>query len=153
MGIMNIRTPWQHLSGCIWLARLTDKARLMSQGNLPRDYLMLLGHPRGIDGHFVRHFGLDRNTTLEAVQLDDSSVERWFLVQPGVTEASIQTWNELAPNLGRRGWPGQEEFALVCKHFFGKEPSELPAESFFELIRLDESDVTSASLVSRRECS
>ena len=135
---MNIRAPLQTLSGCIWLARLTDKARLMSQGNLPPDYLRMLGHPRGIDGHFLRHFGLDKDATLEAVQLDDSSVERWFRLQPGVTETSIQTWNKLAPNLGRRGWPGQEAFVFVCRRFFGKEPNELPAESFFGLILLDE---------------
>ena len=150
---MNIRTPWQRLSGCIWLARLSDKARLMSRGKLPPDYLRLLGHPQGIDGQFLRHFGLDRNAAIEATQLDDSSVERWFRLQPGVTEASIETWNELAPNLGRRGWPGHDVFALVCKRYFGKEPSELPAESFFELILLDERDVTSASLGSRHESS
>ena len=90
---IHIRAPFESLAGCTWLARLTDKVRLMHSGELPADYLILLGYPRGVDGYFLRHFGLDRKSALEAIsnQADDSDVAEWFLAQAGVTEASIQS--------------------------------------------------------------
>jgi hypothetical protein len=135
-----LRAPWDCLASCVWLARLTDKVRLMSLGKLPQDYLILLGHPRGLDGVFLRHFGLKKETTLKtiAIQPDDHGVEQWFLVQTGVTDASIQSWNDLAPNLGRRGWPGERELAIAIERFYGGTVMESPAETLFDLIRMDE---------------
>lgn len=137
---MRIRAPWEWLAGCVWLARLTDKTRWMRQGKLPQDYLMLLGHPRGIDGHFLRHFDLNKDGTLEAIaaQPDDPSVEQWFLAQSGVTDARIQKWNDLAPNLGRRGWPGERELAIAIQRFYGGTVIDSPVETLFDLIRIDE---------------
>lgn len=137
---MKIRAPWDSLAGCVWLARLADKTRLMRLGKLSPDYLMLLGHPRGIDGHFLRHFGLDKETTLEAiaVQPDDHGVGQWFLTQCGVTDAIIQSWNDLAPNLGRNGWPGERELAIAIEMFYGGIVMESAVETLFDLIRLDE---------------
>lgn len=145
--LMKIRAPWDCLGDCIWLARLTDKARLMHQSKLPPDYLMLLGHPLGIDGHFLRHFGLDKDSTLEAIaaQSDDKSVEHWFLAQSGVTEATIKSWNELAPNLGRLGWPGERELAIAIERFYSGSVGDLPVETLFELIRIDEKIPSSPS--------
>lgn len=138
---MKIRSPWEQLAGCVWFARLVDKVRLKQQGKLPPDYLMLLGHPRGIDGHFLRHFNLNKDATLEtiAAQLDDDGVKQWFLVQPGVSVAEIKSWNELAPNLGRRGWPGERELAFAIEHFYRGNAIDAPVESLFDLIRIDES--------------
>lgn len=135
-----LRAPWDCLAGCVWLARLTDKVRLMSLGKLPQDYSMLLGHPRGMDGSFLRHFGLEKETTLETIvlQADDHGVEQWFLVQTGVTDASIQSWNDLAPNLGRRGWPGERELAIAIKRFYAGTVMKSPVETLFDLIRMDE---------------
>lgn len=137
---MRIRAPWECLAECVWLARLVDKTRWMRQGKLPPDYLMLLGHPRGIDGHFLRHFDLDKDATLEviAAQPDDSGVEQWFLAQNGVTDAAIKRWNDLAPNLGRHGWPGERELAIAIERFYGGTVMESPVETLFDLIRLDE---------------
>lgn len=137
---MKIRAPWEPLAGCVWLARFADKARLMKIDQLPEDYLMLLGHPRGIDGHFLRQFGLDRATALESmsIQSTDSSVEQWFLAQPGVSETSIKNWNELAPNLGRPGWPGERELAFAIERFYRGAVGESPVETLFDMIRIDE---------------
>jgi AhpD family alkylhydroperoxidase len=137
---ISIRAPWDRLAGCVWLARLADKTRWMRQGKLPPDYLMLLGHPRGIVGHFLRHFVLDKDATLEviAAQPDDSGVEQWFLAQTGVTDTTINTWNDLAPNLGRDGWPGERELAIAIERFYGGTVMESPVETLFDLIRFDE---------------
>lgn len=138
--VINIRSPLECLAGCTWLARLTDKARLMHRGELPPDYLILLGHPRGVDGYFLRHFGLNRKTALGVISnsADDSDVAQWFLAQVGVTEASVQTWNNLAPNLGRRGWPGEQELAIAIERFYGGSIGESSVETVFELIHIDE---------------
>lgn len=138
--IMKIRAPWVCLAGCVWLARLTDKTLWMCQGKLPPEYLMLLGHPRGIDGHFLRHFGLGKDTALQAisVQPDDEGVALWFRSQPGVTETSIESWNSLAPNLGRRGWPGERELAIAVERFYGGAAMKPTVETLFDLIRIDE---------------
>jgi hypothetical protein len=137
---MNIRAPWERLAGCVWLARLSDKIWLMRQGKLPSDYLMLLGHPRGIDGHFLRHFGLDKETTWEAIaaQSDDHGVGQWFLAQCGVTHETIQSWNDLAPHLGRAGWPGERELAIAMERFYGGAVMGSRVETLFDLIRIDE---------------
>jgi hypothetical protein len=137
---IHIRAPFECLAGCTWLARLTDKVRLMRRGELPADYLILLGHPQGVDGYFLRHFGLDRKSALEAIsnQADDSDVAQWFLAQAGVTEASVQSWNDLAPNLGRRGWPGEKELAIAIERFYGGSIGEASVETVFELIHIDE---------------
>lgn len=137
---MKLRAPWDCLAGCVWLARLADKTRLRRHGELPPDYLMLLGHPRGIDGHFLRHFGLDKETAIEAIasQSDDRGIERWFLSQSGVTDDNILEWNHLAPNLGRRGWPAEVELRIAIKRFYGGVAMESPIETIFDLIRIDE---------------
>ncbi len=137
---MRLRSPFERIAGCLWLARLTDKARLKSQGELPSDYMMLLGHPRGIDGCFLRHFELEKETTLECLASlsDDSTVEHWFQSQPGVGNSSIRSWNHLAPNLGKSGWPGEENMPLVRERFFAGVQKAKHAKSFFELILIDE---------------
>ena len=137
---MKLRAPWDCLAECVWLARLTDKARLMKKGQLPPDYAMLLGHPRGIDGRFLGHFGFDKDSTLEILPLlpDDESVERWFRAQAGVTADSIRSWNDLAPNLGKSGWPGERELAFAIQRFCRGPAGNSAVETLFELIRLDE---------------
>ena len=138
---MNLRAPWDRLADCVWLARLADKIRLQNRGKLPHDYVRLLGHPRGIDGHFLRHFGLNKENTLEGIarQTDDAGVEQWFRNQAGVSESIIQSWNQLAPNLGRTGWPGEAELAIARELFYGGETLQPTAQSLFDLIRIDES--------------
>ena len=140
MKTPSIRAPWESLAGCIWLARLTDKLRLMNQDMLPPDYLMLLGHSRGIDGHFLRHFDLDRKVAIEAIgnQADDDHVAQWFLAQPAVSQESILRWNDLAPNLGRKGWPGEPELAIAIERFYGGSVGQSPVDTLFDLIRIDE---------------
>jgi catechol 2,3-dioxygenase-like lactoylglutathione lyase family enzyme len=135
-----IRAPWDCLAGCIWLARLTDKIRLANDGKLPPDYRAFLGHRRGVDGHFLRHFELDKKAVLEAIKnhLDDSDVEQWFLQQPTVNQSRIKIWNELAPNLGRRGWPCEQELAIAIERFYRVSDGDTPVETLFELIRRDE---------------
>lgn len=135
-----LRAPMEKLAGCLWLARITDKARLEAAGQLPEDYRPFLGHPRGVDGRFLKHFALSRKETLALLGAlpDDEAVKQWFLSQPGVSGESIREWNAFAPNIGRVGQPGEKELQWVLKRFFaGAEPSPAMA-SAFEVIVWDE---------------
>ncbi len=101
---------------------------------------MLLGHPRGVDGHFLRHFGLQKENALQTIAAlqNDEAVERWFAQEPGVTDASVAAWNELAPMLGKKGHPGENELQFAWKKFYGRVEEPCPAETLFELIERDE---------------
>ncbi|TAG10360.1 MAG: DUF5069 domain-containing protein [Verrucomicrobia bacterium] len=138
--IISLRSPFDCLAGCMWLARLTDKIRLMNVGKLPAGYHAFLGHRRGVDGHFLRHFELDKSVVLEAIanQFDDNDVARWFLGQPTVTQNRINRWNDLAPNLGRHGWPCEKELAIAIERFYPASVGDRPIETLFELIVRDE---------------
>ncbi len=135
-----MRSPLEKLAGCLWLPRITDKARLESAGQLPGDYRPFLGHPRGMDGHFLRHFGLSRKKTLSTLGTlsGDEAVEQWFLSQPGVSGKSIREWNVFAPNIGRTGQPGEKELHWLLEHIFGGTAPSGTITSMFEAIAWDE---------------
>ena len=135
-----LRGPREMLAGCVWLARLTDKVRLHHARKLPANYIRFLGHPRGVEGHFLRHFNLSNSTAFEAIGAagDDLSVEQWFLSHPAVIPAEIATWNQLAPNLGRIGYPGAAELQYVINHVLEPEARVPGISTIFEAIEIDE---------------
>ena len=134
-----LRGPREMLAGCIWLARLTDKVRLHRLGKLPDGYTPFLGHPRGVDGHFLRHFGLSRRD-LDAIASagDDRGVEQWFLSHPNASKDRIESWNQLAPNLGRAGYPSVAELQYVIDHVLAPDARGSEISTLFDAIELDE---------------
>lgn len=128
------------LAGCVWLARLTDKVRLHHAGMLPADYAPFLGHPRGVDGHFLRHFGLSHESTAEAIiaASDDSEVEQWFLSHPNSFQTEIGSWNILAPNLGRAGFPMTTELQFVITRVLEPEARVPGIATIFGAIEHDD---------------
>ncbi|MBE2213559.1 MAG: DUF5069 domain-containing protein [Opitutaceae bacterium] len=136
---MSLRLPHEMLAGCLWLPRFVDKVRAHRDGRLPADYRLAFGHPRGVDGHFFRHFGFQREAIVAAIATapDDPAVATWFLGQPTVSPTSIEGWNALAPNIGREGQPGREAFLFMRRRLYGDQPPA-PVESAFEAIYFDE---------------
>jgi hypothetical protein len=107
--------PTDTLAGCMWLARLTEKIRLKLAGNLDDDFQLPFCHPRATDGLFFTHFGLSKEDIVAAVEAsagDDEAVARWFLSRGADTAEKVAAWNECAPHLGRRGFPGEGIFAF-----------------------------------------
>lgn len=139
-GSFSIRGPREMLAGCVWLARLADKVRLHHAGRLRDDHVGFLGHPRGVDGHFLRHFGLSRSTAFAAIieAGDDAGVERWFLGHPNAFQEEIASWNLLAPNLGRTGFPGAKELQFVLLRVLEPEARVPGISTLFEAIELDD---------------
>ncbi len=136
---MTLRRPQETLAGCCCLARLADKVRASQEGNFPLLYRLSLGNPIGIDGYFLRHFGLSfrqfRNTVIET--RTDQDLEQWFLGQPEVNSSTISTWHNFAPKLGTPGYP-----AFFVRHLIQwvVYPTSIkkPVNSLFEMIEQDE---------------
>ena len=138
--MLNIRSPFEKLAGCHHLARFTDKIRLHLEGKLPEDYQMPLFHERGVDGFFMRHFGLTKEELLAAVKEfshDDAKVAAWFETRIGNDEQKKKSWNELSVNLGKPGQPMHETLAWAKKKY--GFPSDGPdLDSVFKSIEWDE---------------
>ena len=136
---MKLRRPQDEIAGCCWLARIADKVRASQKGDLPFLYRLLLGNPLGIDGYFLRHFGLSFPHVRQAVidTKHDNDLAQWFLAQPNVNQDTIASWNEYAPKMGTPGYP-----ASRLRHLFkwAAYPKAIqhPVNSLFEMIEQDE---------------
>jgi hypothetical protein len=121
----------------MWLPRLMFKARAALADGLPPDYKLVFGHPQAMDGRFLVHFGLALDDVLAAAARPAEEDAAWFLGRPGVDAARLGAWNELAPNLGRTGYPMTKQLAWALAHFCPHlDPASVP--SIFALLDLDE---------------
>lgn len=136
---MHLYRPQDQLAGCVWLPRFADKARLSLTQQLPFVYQLAFGSRFGVDGHFLRHFGLTLDQFLAAVRqsADNAALARWFLAFPGVSPAGIAEWNRRATLLGAKGHPGYFTRHLAKWLFYPKSVSA-PVGSIFEAIDQDE---------------
>jgi len=136
---MKLRRPQDELAGCCWLARMVDKVRASQQGDLPILYRLSLGNPIGIDGYFLRHFGLSfrqfRNAVIQSN--NDETVAQWFLNQPGVDTATLAAWNAYGPKLGTPGYPGALILPVIQRFVYPKSIRQ-PVTNLFEMIEQDE---------------
>ncbi len=136
---MKYRRPSDKLAGCCWLGRMVDKIRASQQGNLPLLYRLSLGSTIGVDGYFLRHFGLSfpqlRNAIIESQ--NDEYLAQWFLDQPGVNASIIAKWNIYGPKLGTSGYP-VSHVRHVIKWFIYPKSIRHPVDSLFEMIEQDE---------------
>ncbi len=136
---MQLRRPIDELASCCWLARMVDKVRASQHGDFPLLYRVSLGSPIGVDGYFLRHFGLSfrqfRNAVIE--NKNDENLAQWFLNQPGVNSSIIASWNAYGPKIGTPGYP-----ASLLRHFIKwfvyPKSIRYPVNSLFEMIEQDE---------------
>jgi hypothetical protein len=97
---MKLRRPTDRLADVCWLPRFIDKARAKLDGTLPDEYIRRFGDSKGMDGTFLRFFGLTKEAFVEAVRTSDGSdlrVAKWFYAQPGVSDQKVEEWNAIAP--------------------------------------------------------
>jgi len=134
---MKLPSPRETLAGCIWLPRILGKARLLATGQLPDDYAARFCHPGGIDGIFMAHFALSREEILSAAALTVPDAATWFLARRPDAGKSIATWNEIAVNIGRPGYPLAERFPIAKTTVYAHVKSE-GMTTVFELLEADE---------------
>jgi hypothetical protein len=117
---MKLRRPEDKLAGCMWLPRFVDKARHHFAGTLAQDYQRAFCNPLGIDGVFFAHFALTKEEILAAIQREqsDAAIGAWFTSRSKSNEENVKAWNELAPNVGRPGFPGHRIFQWGMKHIY-----------------------------------
>ena len=136
---MQLHRPQDQLAGCVWLPRFADKARLSINTRLPCVYQLAFGSRFGVDGYFLRHFGLTIDQFLAGVRqsTDKAALARWFLALPGASPPRIAEWNRRATLLGAKGHPGYLTRHLVKWLFYPKSVGA-PVGSIFEAIDQDE---------------
>jgi hypothetical protein len=125
------------MASCIWLPRILAKARLLQADMLPDDYMLRFCAATGVDGQFLRFFGITREDILAIAPHTNTKVLAWFKGLPAAKPARIKKWNVLAENLGRPGNPMAERLDYVKRHAYDHlDTSEV--ETIFDLIELDE---------------
>jgi hypothetical protein len=136
---LKLHRPQDQLAGCCWLPRFADKIRAAHRKQLPLFYRLALGSSLGVDGYFLRNFGLTFPSFRQAVltAAGNEELALWFNQQPQCTPDTIQAWNSLAPQLGKPGNPGYLTRHLLKLVLYPKSILQ-PVTSLFEAIDQDE---------------
>ena len=138
--MINIRSPFVKLAGCHYLARLTDKIRLELLGQLSDDYRPYLFHKHGADTQFMNYFGLTKEEIIEAVKSsanDDAQMAAWFEQRTSLDDGKRNSWNELAQNLGKQGYPMFKTLAWAKQNLLPHCPDP-NIDTVFKAIEWDE---------------
>lgn len=118
MGKVTLPTPYEQLAGCVWLPRIIAKARQITLGELPQEYVARFGQPDGADGQFLEFFSLTAADIIRAAKWSDAEIIAWFKALPSAQGNRIDLWNHVAVNLGRPGFPMAQRLpvALATKY-------------------------------------
>src|SRR5437879_2223331 len=136
----SIRSPYETLAGCYYLARLTHKIRLELAGQLSEDYRPYLFHRHGEDSQLRRFFNLTKEELIEAVRPsnnDDNLVASWLEQRTGLDEEKPNTWNALAVNLGKPGYPMAKTLVWAKENLLPR-CSDPTIDTVFKAIEWDE---------------
>jgi hypothetical protein len=98
-----------------------------------------IGH--ATDNVFLTHFEIPKDEIIEVIRLSaghDAPVVAWFQTRPACSAERIQSWNTLAPNLGKAGFPVHRGFLFLLKTFYGGTASDPRVDSAFTAITYDE---------------
>src|SRR5262249_26895212 len=129
--------PTEKLAECVWLPRILAKARQLQGDFLPPDYEASFCNPKGVDGVFLGHFGLNRDDILSAAALTNDKAAEWFLSRTSAER--IVQWNHTALSLGRPGYPMAERFPVALATTY-KNVDSRGLTTVFEVLEADERD-------------
>ena len=135
--VMKLPCPIEKLAGCVWLPRILAKARLLRNGALPEDYAARFCAPNGVDGVFLAHFSLSREDIVSAAALSDDEASDWFTSRNRIE--CVKQWNQIAVNLGRRGYPMAERFPVALTTTY-KQVDSRGLTTVFQVLEADEKD-------------
>ena len=136
---MDIRSPYDQLAGCTWLARIVDKIRQDQEGTLGEAYQEYLCNPSATDGLFMYFFGIDSDELVDNVceGLTDEELERWFLRLEEATPEMISMWNDFGVTLGTKGPHARLKFEEALQNIYSgcDDPA---VQTFYDVIDWDE---------------
>ena len=131
---MKLRRPTEKLAECVWLPRFMDKVRHHSAGTLDPDYRRPFCHPLATDGVFLSHFQIEKDEIISVIENsagDDDTVAKWFEARTQYTPERVAAWNELAPNIGKGGYPVRTGFLWVLRHYYNGTAPDPRVDSAF----------------------
>jgi hypothetical protein len=134
---MLLPSPYDKLAGCIWLPRLLAKARLFKAGKLEPDYATRFCHPSGVDGQFMKFFGVSKEDLLAICDRNGPQIVDWLRLLPSAAPSRIEEWNRVAVNLGKPGFPMAERLPIALATSY-KHLAGLKLETVFEVLVADE---------------
>ena len=136
---MNIRSPYDQLAGCTWLARIVDKIRRDQEGTLGEAYQEYLCNPSATDGLFLYFFDIDSDDFVDNVcrHSTDEDLERWFLGLDSVTPETTGQWNDFAVLFGTNGPLARSKFEEALETIYSgcDDPA---VQTFYDVIDWDE---------------
>ena len=133
-----IRSPFEKMAGCYYLARLTDKIRLETFGQLSEEYRPYLFHKHGADRQFLSFFGLTQEEIIDAVKSsnnDDMVMTTWF--EQRTNQEKRDDWNVFSLNLGREGHPMARSLIWAKENFLPR-CTDPQIDTVFKAIEWDE---------------
>ncbi len=138
---MKLRRPTAMLAGCVWLPRFIDKTRHHLAGQLDQDFMLPFCHPMATDGVFFSHFEIEKEEIIRVIAESkgrDEFVVDWFEHRAQYTPEKVRAWNELAPNIGKEGYPMRRGFLWALKQYYGGAAPDPRVDSAFTAIAHDE---------------
>lgn len=138
--MIHLRSPFDRsVADTMHWGRFIDKIRLHQLGELPKEYSEVLGHKLGVDGTFLKHFGLTIEQVTQSVAgKSDPELALWIERVVDNFPAKSDSWNDLAPDLGKEGTAMHRAFKFAIKRYFPDGDAPAAAETCFGLIEFDE---------------
>ncbi len=136
MKIEGLRSPFEKLSGIVYLGRMLDKIRLHQAGRLPEDYVPNLGG--GFDERACIFLQIDYAGLVGRVAQGgtDEAILDWAFAQGRKpSEEEIEVWNDF---MQKRGWNDEMSPRLAMRLKEGGFENRTDVQTFFAFIDLDE---------------
>jgi gluconokinase len=136
MNVPNLRSPYVKVGGIHYFARMLDKIRLHTAGQLPPEYRANLG--TGFDGRALSFLWIEYPALVERVKQggSDEEILEWAFNQgrrPSAEE--IEVWNEF---MRKRGWNDEASDRLAQRKAESGFESRSEIATFFDYIDADE---------------
>lgn len=137
MKIEGLKGCYEKTHGMFYFARMCSKIRVHAAGQLPEDYLAMLG--AGFDGRTCRYLGVDYETIKQHVlagEPDEETLEWCFANGRRLTAEQLLIYNSF---MSKRGWHDDEtdEFIPAMIREYGL-PDDGTVVTDFDLIEMDE---------------
>lgn len=136
MKVDGLRSPYVKTGGIVYFARMLDKARLHSEGELPEEYRANLGG--GFDDFCCRFLWIEYPALVERIRQGGSDAEllEWVHQQGRrPNDHEILVWNEF---MRKRGWNDEASERLAMRKSESGFPDRDDIQTFFGYIDLDE---------------
>ncbi len=137
MKIEGIKGCYEKTCGMFYFARMCSKIRLHAAGQLPAEYVPLLG--KGFDGRTCRYLRVDYEDVRECVlagHSDQESLEWCFTNGHRPTDEEVLIYNSF---MSKRGWRDDESDGFIPESIrrYGL-PDDGRIVTDFDLIEVDE---------------